>query len=307
MIDISNITAKATRAIGRSQLLLKKHSPAILVGAGLICTVGAVVIASHASLKVEDILDEHVDKVATIERVHNGKDGIDPSEYSDDDYKKDLRTVKIQTGINLVKNYIPAATLEVVGIACILCGFGILQKRSVAYLAMYKASEQAFSKYRARVAEEYGEDKEKDIYNGIERKVETVKNEKDKKVKQEVTSVVPGGSLSPYARFFDEANPNWSKDAGQNMFFLTAVQNQMNDLLKSRGHVFLNEVYDALGFERTTAGQLVGWVYNQNVGDDYIDFDIFRFDQAEKRDFVNAEERSVLLDFNVAGEVYDLI
>lgn len=306
--NITNLTTKVTRLAGRSGLMIKKYSPEILVGVGVVCTVGAVVTACRATLKVDDILDEHEQTVGKIDAVHDGTIEVS-AEYTESDYKKDIFTAKVQTAGKLVKAYLPAVSFEVVGVACVLAGFGILKKRNVALLGLYKASEEALNRYRARVADEFGKEKENDIWNGaVESRKEDLIDADGKKVGEVgVAKIVPGSTISPYARFFDEVNPNWSKDAQQNMFFLTAVQNQMNDKLKARGHVFLNEVYDALGFERTTAGQLVGWVYNQNVGDDYIDFDIFRFDQAEKRDFVNGEERSILLDFNVAGEVYDLI
>lgn len=310
MFSISNGVNAITRVAGKGKLLVSKHSPEILVGVGVICTVGAVVTAARATLKVDDILDEHNENLGKIQGVHDGTIDIpEDRDYTDEDYKKDLFVQKIHTAGALAKVYFPAATLEIVGVACILCGFGILKKRSVALLGLYKASEEAFATYRQRVAGEYGKEKELDIYQGVtNRKSEDLLDKDGNKIGTAITAnVVPGSMVSPYARFFDEYNPNWSKDASQNMFFLTMVQNQMNDILKSRGHLFLNEVYDALGFERSSAGQLVGWVYNQNVGDDYIDFDIFRFDQSEKRDFVNAEERSILLDFNVAGVVYDLI
>lgn len=310
MFNVGNIVDTATRVVGNSRLMMRKYSPEILVGVGVACTVGAVVTAARSTLKVDDILEEHNENVAKIQGVHDGTIDIpEDKSYTDEDYKKDLFVQKVHTAGALVKTYFPAATLEVVGVACILCGFGILKKRSVALLGLYKASEEAFASYRKRVVDEYGEEKDLDIYQGVtDRKREDLLDKDGNKIGTVTTAnVVPGTMVSPYARFFDEYNPNWSKDASQNMFFLTMVQNQMNDILKSRGHLFLNEVYDALGFERSSAGQLVGWVYNQNVGDDYIDFDIFRFDQSEKRDFVNGEERSILLDFNVAGVVYDLI
>jgi hypothetical protein len=58
-----------------------------------------------------------------------------------------------------------------------------------------------------------------------------------------------------------------------------------------------------MGFERTSAGFVVGWVLDGN-GDGYIDFGL---SEARSSRFMNAEERSVILDFNVDGVVYDLI
>ena len=114
-------------------------------------------------------------------------------------------------------------------------------------------------------------------------------------------------SYSPYARFFDETNPNWTKNAEYNIFYLIAQQNYANDMLKARGYLFLNEVYDMLGMPRTKAGQLVGWVYKENNtdGDNYVNFGIYRTEHNAK--YLNGFENSVLLDFNVDGPIFDKI
>ena len=83
------------------------------------------------------------------------------------------------------------------------------------------------------------------------------------------------------------------------------MQSMFNDKLRANGHVFLNEVYDALGFKRTPAGSVVGWVWNGD-GDGYVDFGLWQLDPAHK-DFVNAWEKCVLLDFNVDGDIHNLI
>ena len=83
-------------------------------------------------------------------------------------------------------------------------------------------------------------------------------------------------------------------------------QTFFNDLLLSRGHLFLNEVYDQIGIDRTKAGQVVGWVVSKD-GDNFVDFGLFDGSTQEKRMFVNGHENSVLLDFNVDGVIYDKI
>ena len=91
--------------------------------------------------------------------------------------------------------------------------------------------------------------------------------------------------------------------------FLRAQQQYANDKLIAQGHLFLNEVYDMLGLPRTKAGAIVGWVYDDNnaVGDNFVDFGIYDVHRETARDFVNGYERSILLDFNVDGVIYDLI
>lgn len=313
-MNFSNAIQTAKFAIGRGGVILKKYSPEILTAAGVIGTVGSTVLACKATLKVEDILDEAKKKSNLINAVHDGEIEVD-AEYTDKDYSKDLLVNRTQTAVKLIKLYGPAITLGALSITAILGGQHILRKRNVAVMAAYKLCEESFNNYRSRVKDELGEEKDRQFYYGITE--ETVKDKvksKDGKTKTVTTKVekAPDHLYSQYARFFDEANANWNKSPEQNMYFLKMAQNQMNDKLKARGHVFLNEVYDALGFERSEAGQLVGWVWNKDntameAGDGYIDFGIFDGNSYAKRAFVNGDERSILLDFNIDGMIYDLI
>lgn len=313
-MNFSNAIQTAKFAIGRGGLVLKKYSPEILTAAGVIGTVGSTVLACKATLKVEDILDEAKKKSNLINAVHDGEIEVD-AEYTDKDYSKDLLVNRTQTAVKLIKLYGPAITLGALSITAILGGQHILRKRNVAVMAAYKLCEESFNNYRSRVKEELGEEKDRQFYYGITE--ETVKDKvksKDGKTKTITKKVekAPDHLYSQYARFFDEANTNWDKSPEQNMYFLKMVQNQMNDKLKAHGHVFLNEVYDALGFDRSEAGQLVGWIWNKDntameAGDGYIDFGIFDGNDYAKRAFVNGDERSILLDFNIDGMIYDLI
>lgn len=314
-MNFSNAIQTAKFAIGRGGLVLKKYSPEILTAAGVIGTVGSTVLACKATLKVEDILDEAKKKSNLINAVHDGEIEVD-AEYTDKDYSKDLLVNRTQTAVKLIKLYGPAITLGALSITAILGGQHILRKRNVAVMAAYKLCEESFNNYRSRVKDELGEEKDRQFYYGITE--ETVKDKvksKDGKTKTVTKKVekTPDHLCSQYARFFDEANPNWDKSPEQNMYFLKMVQNQMNDKLQARGHVFLNEVYDALGFERSEAGQFVGWIRNRDntameASDGYIDFNIFDGKNYAKRAFVNGDERSILLDFNVDdGMIYDLI
>lgn len=124
-------------------------------------------------------------------------------------------------------------------------------------------------------------------------KVEQFEDEKEVRV-----------DVSPYAVFFDESCSAWTKDPESNKYFLNAQQNYANELLRSRGHMFLNDIYDMLGFPRTKAGQVVGWIYDETnpIGDNYVDFGLLA---DRNHDFINGYESIVLLDFNVDGNIWD--
>lgn len=71
-------------------------------------------------------------------------------------------------------------------------------------------------------------------------------------------------------RQFDESNPNWRSNRQFNKMFIDAQEQYMNHRLKRDGFVFLNDVYDALGFPRTALGQILGWVVNAEPS--FVDF-----------------------------------
>ena len=110
--------------------------------------------------------------------------------------------------------------------------------------------------------------------------------------------------VSDYAKFFNETCVGWQKDPEYNLMFLKVQQQYANEKLRHQGYIFLNDVYDMLGMPRTKAGQIVGWIYDENNpnGDNYVDFGIY---MEHNQNFVNGYETSLLLDFNVDGLILD--
>jgi hypothetical protein len=299
---ISNKTAM-------KRLMVKKYSPEILMGLGIVGVVTSTVMACKATLKVEDILDEAKATMEDVDHVLENPELFEGS-YTPEDAKKDKSIVYVQTGVKLVKLYAPSIALGVISISALLGSHKIMKQRNVAVVAAYNGLKMTFDNYRRRVIEEFGEDKDRDYRYGLRKEevevIETDKNGKEKKTKK-IATVVDPNHISPYARFFDETSTEWSKTPEYNRIFLQAQQNYANNLLQARGHLFLNEVYDMLGWadNRTQAGAVVGWVLSDDDdADNYVDFGIFN---PENSDFVNGLEGSVLLDFNVQGVIYDKI
>jgi hypothetical protein len=264
-------------------LLLKKNSPHIAFGVGIVGVLAGTVLASKATLKVADKFEDLQDEIEDIK------------DYSpQEDKNKDLARAYIASGIVLAKAYAPAAIVTGLSIVALTGSHIELTKRNKSLTVAYAALHNAYNAYRGRVKDKYGSEEELDIYHAV--KVE------NKGTKQEVKLADPN-NFSPYARFFDEASSEWTKDPEMNRLFVTCQQNYLNHILQVRGHVFLNEAYDALGLERSSAGAVVGWVISQD-SDNYIDFGIF---EAQNARFINGIERSILLDFNVDGVIYDKI
>lgn len=297
-MNFKTISSAVTNKIGRPLLITKKNSPALLFGAGVVGVVATVVLASRATLKLEEVLEETEKNLETARELQH-------PEYSEQDRQKDLVLVYTRAAIKVGKLYAPAVAIGAVSIAALTGSHVILNRRNVALTAAYAAVERGFREYRQRVADEYGEDTDRKFrYGSMTREI--VEETEDGPV---VTVVVNENGNSIYARFFDEHSTSWQKTPSYNQMFLRSQQNYANDLLKARGHVFLNEVYDMLGLSRSKEGAIVGWVINDDGGDNYIDFGVFKGNGSdyEAIRFINGDERSILLDFNVDGVIYDKI
>lgn len=293
----------------RPLLHLQKSSPQTMFVGGIAAGLAGTVLACRATLKLNEVLakGEIMKERADLILEEGGAmvDGV-AVDYDEKQHSKDLLVIKVRTLLDITKLYAPSAGLMALS-AMLLTGSHVtLNKRNASLTAAYASVDQAFNQYRDRVKTQLGEDVDRDMRYGTRTDKETVETEEGKK--KVVSHIrVADGEPSQYARFFDELCPDFQKNAEYNMIFLRAQQNYANDMLQARGHVFLNEVYDALGITRTGAGAVTGWVWGKG-GDDYIDFGIFDDKTNERvRDFVNGRENAILLDFNVDGIVYDKI
>lgn len=296
MFKLENLTSAVSRSVGRTGLQLQKYSPEILTGVGVVGIVTAGVMASRATLKLTPILEEKNGHLEAIKELRKE----DREDYPEDAANKDTAKVYVRAGLDIFKLYGPALSLGALSIVSIVSAQGILKKRNIALAAAYKTLETAFTEYRERVVEELGEDQELAIFR--QRTEEEVEDEETGE-KKKVVREYPG--YSPYAKVFGELSEQWSNNPEYNRAFLTAQQTYFNERLHTLGHVFLNEVYDALDIPRTAAGQFVGWV--KGNGDDFIDFGMYNIADPNKEAFLNGYEAGVLLDFNVDGSIYELI
>lgn len=305
------VTNKISRNFHKMGFCLKKHSPEILAVGGIIGMVGSAVLACKATTKLSAITDK---AKKDIEQIHYAVEHPEmlPEKYTKEDSKKDLTIVYAHTGLELAKLYAPALALGALSVTSILASNNILRKRNVALAAAYTTVDKGFKAYRNRVVERFGEELDKELkYNIKAKEVEetvTDENGKEKKVKK---TIKVGGvdAYSYYARCYDDYCAGWTKDAEHNLWFLKQQQNWANEKLKSTGYLFLNDVYEMLGIPKTKAGQVVGWIYDEKNpnGDNYVDFGIYDLYKEGCRDFVNGYERTIWLDFNVDGNILDLI
>jgi hypothetical protein len=289
--------------VGRSILLTQKHSPTILFGIGIVGVVATAVLASRATLKLEktlDVTEQNIDTAKSLRDAGHEK-------YSNKDYQKDV-TLQYARGLGAITRlYGPTVIVGIVSIGCLTGSHRILTTRNTGLTAAYAVLQKGFDEYRARVREDIGVDKDLEYRYGIETYEITELNEKGKEVVSTATRVGPNGE-SIYARFFSkESSGLWSPEPYYNMTCLKINQNYANNQLHSRGHLFLNEVYEMLGLKICPEGQVVGWVMGGD-GDEYVDFGCFaEGENTSLRTFMSGPNDMILLDFNCDGEIYKKI
>jgi len=306
-MNIDSMKATAKLATSRGVLKFKKNSPTILMVAGIAGMVATTVTASRATLKLEGIIDQMDERLAKSkilqQRIADGEIETDEI-YNEQNFKRAETIIYAKGIVQIGKLYAPSAILATMSIAAIVSGHTILDRRNVMLAGAYAALDKTFGAYREKVVNAFGVEKEKELYTSmIEHDI------KDPETGEVVSTFPVESGVSMYGRWFKKGNKNWETNNDSNFAFLRAQQNFLNDRLRAYGHVFLNEAYDALGIPRTSAGQLVGWVYKQGTGDDYIDFGMFP--DSGGRGIIHYEDTgenpSIFLDFNVDGVVYDLI
>lgn len=308
-MKFNNILTNASRTFSKVTLKGKKYAPEIMVIAGVAGVITSTVMACKATTKAGDITEKTKNQMAQIHEVAETK----PDQYSEEDMKKDTVIVYTQTAVKFAKLYGPAVILGTASIACIFGSHHILSKRNAALAAAYATVDKNFKDYRGRLVDRFGKELDKELRYNIKAKEfeETVVNEETGEETTVVNTVNVADTIeySDYARFFDDGCAGWTKDSEHNLCFLKCQQNYANERLQKRGYLFLNDVYEMLGIPKTKAGQIVGWVYDEKNpnGDNFVDFGIYDINKERARAFVNGYERTILLDFNVDGNILDLI
>lgn len=305
------------KAFYKTSFEVKKASPEMLLGVGVIGLTVGTVMACKATTRAEEVM---ADSKKTLDIVKDCKAKADKGEldqeYTDKDYKKDLTLSYSHMALNYAKLYGPAVGIWILSLGCVLTSHGIMRKRNLALAAAYSTLDNGFKFYRGNVVDKFGEKVDREMRYGIkaeeveEKTTDKDGNEKVTKKKKDIATAFDDDAIGDYAKFFDESSREWTKDSAYNLMFLKQAQAHFNDILKIRGYVFLNEVYKWLDIPETLAGQCVGWVYDKDnpLADNHIDFGIYKNDgtvnTANVR-FVNGYEEVILLDFNVDGSIMD--
>jgi hypothetical protein len=319
-MKFNDITTSIKGFISSTSWKIEKHAPEILLVTGIAATIAGVVTACRATVKAQEVIDEHKKQLDIIEK--SEADGVtvnsdgETVEYTHDDAKKDRHTTLVKTGVKCVRLYLLSLILIGLSIFCQIKGYKTLSERLAMASAAYAALAAKFKSYRKRVADKLGVNEEAVIYHDM-KAVDVQRNGEDENgnpIEGHIETVFVADD-DDYTALFTQYDKNgilnlaWEPDSEQNLYWLRMRQNYWNQVLKCRKGrpVMLNEVREDLGVGRTQKGQAVGWVYKpddpNHVGDNFIDFGLDNIIRAYRNGDEIPDDNSFMLDFNVDGNV----
>lgn len=283
-----------------AKLTAKEFSPEVFVILGIGGALTAAVMACMATRKLDPVLEEHN---RAVERIHEQYH----EEAENKEETKDLAKVYLHTAGEMVKLYGPSITIGALSVTGILTGNRILRKRNISLATAYATLDSGFRLYRSHVVERFGEEVDRSLRMGstVGEVEDTVVNEDGVEAKTiKEGEIVSDGDLPEYARYFTygearAAEPN----ADYNRMILKGHQDLANHKLKADGYLFLNDLYEMLGIERSIAGQTVGWIYDKNRedhGDNYVDL---RAREVYRKTNSGGYEKVFVIDPNVDGPI----
>lgn len=212
----------------QGERLLKKHSPEILTGIGLVTIASSVVLAVKATPKALFVV-EHEE----IERAH-------PLTTKE----------KIEVAGKL---YIPAAAAFVAGSACIIGASSIHLHRNAALAAAASLTDATFKSYREVVSEKIGEEVEKDIHKEVAAKKMEEHSPETKIIN------LPHGDDTVWCydplvdRYF------WSS-----INSINSAVNIFNRQMRYDVKLSVNEWFDTLGLDHAVLAEGLGWDIDTN-------------------------------------------
>jgi hypothetical protein len=298
------------RKVSELDLLASEKAPKVLFVGGVVGMVGSTVLACRATLKLSETMDIIHHDLETARATPEGLEKLkaDPKtaeKYKDEtfdekDVKKQVARIYVEGVLKVGALYAPSVILGGVSICALTKSHNLLQDRNLAITAAYAAVDTAYARYRERVVDRFGEEVDQELVYEAER-VDIVDEETGEVTSEQIITDAPGAR---YFRWYDEESSKcWGPDPQTNRFFLSQVQNWANEKLRTRGHLFLNEVYSELGMKHTKAGSVVGWTWE--TGEEFVDFGILQGRSQEFREGRNGREGAIGLDFNVQGIIFN--
>lgn len=225
---------KIKALIAKTGLALKKHSPVILTTVGVIGLGATAYLAYKSRDKVEAVVERIEDARANEEEVD-----------------------KVEVVRDLAEALYQPVVVGAASIGCILMAHRI-QSNRIKFLMGVLVTEQARNIYfQQKYKKEHGEEAYAKFVTPVEH-VEHVEVGKNGKEKITIESVKKDVEKS-IGQWYSDSTEYASDDHEYNISYIDSINDKMATILFQRGHLLLNEVREALGFERIRTGALLGW------------------------------------------------
>lgn len=309
------VTSLST-VVGHTKAWIKMNSPEIMLFAGIGAGIGALIMTQRATLKVETVKSKEEatkQKIAEKAAIYEEDPESLDRPYTRDDAANDMVLLKSKTTLEYIKLYAGPVILEAVSIGLILGSNHIMKQRQAALAASCAAIAKAYQTYRQNVINKYGEEVDKEMLYGSEKKTvkktETDPETGEKKKVTEEQEIIRNFGGSPYARLFTKENSTeWFNDNPQNEFMLAQREKEADTRLKCEGILTLNDVYRMIGLKPTDIGLTHGWKYRSQKDPEYGKYDnnvtfLTKWVMLPNEE-TGENERVLLIDFNCDGCIY---
>jgi Family of unknown function (DUF6353) len=227
------ILAKLAPHAHKLRYLVNENSPTILTVVGVAGTVATAYLTGRATVKATRELDLR-DRLTTEHRAVHGPE---------DENEPDTKREKIEA---VWKEYIPAVSVGVITVGCIIMANRISSKRIAALVVASGISERALQEYKAKVVEKFGERKHQDIHDEIAQ--DRVNNSP---VSSQVVVVGTGQVLC-----YDMSTGRYFQSTIET---IKKAENKINHDIIHFMSVSLSEFYDEIGLPPTSYSDSVGW------------------------------------------------
>ena len=273
-----------TRCLRRLKFRTIKHAPELFMYAGIAGTVVATVSACKKTSNMPQIAEEHEAEVKELKKR--------ASETPMNEYRKEMATIYMHTGVKIVRNYAMPAAIGIVSVGSILYGHRILNRRYIATSVALTAMTKDYNNLYDNLVAEVGEERSKEIKAGIisENVEETFTDVNGKDTTVVTTKKKLSGKGSMYTLKFDaEHTDYWVQNFEQNYFTVSARAAELESSIANRetGHEFwleavefmfgtkgLKKILDDFKEKGISVPTLAGWIYDperaKNINIEYM-------------------------------------
>lgn len=220
--------------MAKTTMGLKKHSPAIFTTVGVVGLGATAYLAYKSRSKVEAV-------IVNIEEARENEEPVN----------------KIEVAKDLAEALYQPVLVGAASITCILMAHRI-QSRRIKFLMGALVTEQARNIYfQQKYRKEHGDEAFTKFITPVDHIDHVTVDDKGKE-KLTVESVKKDVDLS-IGQWYSDSSEYASDDHSYNIAYIDSINDRLSTILFQRGHLLLNEVREALGFERIRSGALLGW------------------------------------------------